>query len=115
MTYTCIEFSVTDRVALIRLNRPQDGNALTLDMARELLDAATRCEADPGIRVVVLTGVYAPGAGRRSPAALGDVQGATRPDAEPSIRVNDPSICALCGVVEAVRPYEIRSASAVPL
>ena len=56
MTYTCIEFSVTDRVALIRLNRPQDGNALTLDMARELLDAATRCEADPGIRAVVLTG-----------------------------------------------------------
>lgn len=56
MTYSHIEFSVADRVALIRLNRPQDGNALTLDMTRELLDAATRCEADPGVRAVVLTG-----------------------------------------------------------
>jgi hypothetical protein len=65
------------------------------------------------VGVVVLTGLYAPGAVRRDATALGEVQGSMRADVEPAIRVNDPSICALCGVVEAVRPYEIRSTSVV--
>lgn len=65
------------------------------------------------VGVVVLTGLYAPGAARRDAPSLGEVQGPIRADAEPAIRVNDPSICALCGVVEAVRPYEIRSTGAV--
>jgi outer membrane lipoprotein SlyB len=66
------------------------------------------------VGVVILTGLYAPGAARRDGTPLGDVGAASRGDAEPAIRLNDPSICALCGVVEAVRPYEIRSTSATP-
>jgi hypothetical protein len=66
------------------------------------------------VGVVVLTGLYAPGAMRRYGAPLGDMNATTRGDAEPAIRLNDPSICALCGVVEAVRPYEIRSTSVTP-
>ena len=66
------------------------------------------------VGVVVFTGLYAPGAVRRDGPSLGDVHGTSRTDtAESVIRVNDPSICALCGVVEAVRPYEIRSTGAV--
>jgi 2-(1,2-epoxy-1,2-dihydrophenyl)acetyl-CoA isomerase len=56
MPYRQITFEIEDRVGLIRLNRPDDGNALVPEMARELLDAAVRCDEDPEIRAVVLTG-----------------------------------------------------------
>ena len=47
---------VHDRVATVTLSRPDSYNALTLEVARELLSAALRCEADREIRAVVLTG-----------------------------------------------------------
>jgi len=47
---------VSDRVATISLNRPGASNALTLELARELLAVALRCEADTDVRAVVLTG-----------------------------------------------------------
>jgi 2-(1,2-epoxy-1,2-dihydrophenyl)acetyl-CoA isomerase len=56
MTYDFLEFEIKDGVGLILLNRPDDGNAITLEMAGELLDAAGRCDEDPGVRAVVLTG-----------------------------------------------------------
>ena len=56
MTYSLITFEKEKGVGLIRLNRPDDGNALIPEMARELLDAAIRCDEDPEIRAVVMTG-----------------------------------------------------------
>lgn len=56
MNYSAIEMSIDNRVALIRLNRPSDGNAVTVELATELLDAITRCDGDSSIRAVVLTG-----------------------------------------------------------
>jgi 2-(1,2-epoxy-1,2-dihydrophenyl)acetyl-CoA isomerase len=56
MAYSFITFDVEDGVGLIRLNRPNDGNAIILEMARELLDVATCCDEDSEIRAVVLTG-----------------------------------------------------------
>jgi enoyl-CoA hydratase/carnithine racemase len=56
MPHSLITFEIEDRVGLIRLNRPDDGNALIPEMARELLDAAIRCDEDPDLRAVVLTG-----------------------------------------------------------
>ena len=47
---------VADGVATITLNRPDAGNVLDMDMGRALMDAALRCEADRGVRAVVLTG-----------------------------------------------------------
>lgn len=47
---------VRDRVATVTLNRPEGGNALDMAMGRELLAAALRCEADPEVRAVVVTG-----------------------------------------------------------
>ncbi len=43
---------VHDRVATLTLSRPDSYNALTLEVARELLSAALRCEADQEIRAV---------------------------------------------------------------
>jgi len=51
-----VQLEVRDRVATLTLHRPDSSNALTLELARELLSAALRCEADPEVRAVVLTG-----------------------------------------------------------
>jgi 2-(1,2-epoxy-1,2-dihydrophenyl)acetyl-CoA isomerase len=56
MTYNTIIFEKERGVGLIRLNRPDDGNAIIPEMAHELLDVAVRCDEDQEIRSVVLTG-----------------------------------------------------------
>jgi 2-(1,2-epoxy-1,2-dihydrophenyl)acetyl-CoA isomerase len=56
MSYDFITFEVKDGVGLICLNRPDDGNAITLEMAGELLDVAMHCDLEPEVRAVVLTG-----------------------------------------------------------
>ena len=53
---TTVQVEVRDRVATLTLHRPDFSNALTLELARELLSVALRCEADPEICAVVLTG-----------------------------------------------------------
>jgi 2-(1,2-epoxy-1,2-dihydrophenyl)acetyl-CoA isomerase len=56
MSYDSLIFEVKDGVGLIRLNRPDDNNAITLELAREMLDVAIYCDEDPEVRAVVLTG-----------------------------------------------------------
>lgn len=51
-----IQFEIANGVAKIVLNRPEAGNVLTLQMARELLAAALQCESNEAIRAVMLTG-----------------------------------------------------------
>ena len=58
-----------DGVAHLTLNRPEGQNALTLQMGRDLLTAATSLADDPTVRAVLLTG-----AGARF-CAGGDVKG----------------------------------------
>ncbi len=75
MSYDLLTFEVEDGVGLIRLDRPEAGNALTLESARELLDVAVRCDEDPDVRAVVLTGngkMFCAGGDLRSFAAKGD-------------------------------------------
>jgi 2-(1,2-epoxy-1,2-dihydrophenyl)acetyl-CoA isomerase len=49
-------FEVAGPIATLTLNRPQAGNTINLPLARSMLQAALRCDADPAIRCVVLTG-----------------------------------------------------------
>lgn len=51
-----IRFEQRGAVAWITLNRPEAMNALSDTMCEELLEATGRCERDPAIRVIVLTG-----------------------------------------------------------
>ena len=44
------------RVARITLNRPERGNAITLDMPRELADCVERANLDPEVHVIALSG-----------------------------------------------------------
>ncbi len=46
-----------EQVLLIRLNRPQAGNALSRQMSIDFFNVARLCDQDPTIRAVVLTGV----------------------------------------------------------
>ncbi len=51
-----LEYSVTDHVATVLLNRPQRRNAFTLDMVDRWAGALGAAERDRDVRLVVLTG-----------------------------------------------------------
>ncbi|MBS1832738.1 MAG: enoyl-CoA hydratase [Acidobacteria bacterium] len=54
--YTEIAYEVSERVATITLNRPSKLNAWTPVMGREMRQAAFAADADPEVRVIILTG-----------------------------------------------------------
>lgn len=53
---TCHHQAVADGVALLTLNRPDRGNAVVPELARDLLQALDRLESDRTVRVLILTG-----------------------------------------------------------
>ena len=56
MDYETILTETRGRVLLITLNRPKALNAINRQLTAEVVDAATRADADPGIGCIVLTG-----------------------------------------------------------
>jgi enoyl-CoA hydratase/carnithine racemase len=54
--YDTIELTVEDGIARLALDRPDRLNAFTYAMLDELVDALDRTDADPEVRVVILTG-----------------------------------------------------------
>ena len=55
MAYETIEFEIKENVALITLNREEAANALNVQMADELMDAAIRCDTEKSVRAVLIT------------------------------------------------------------
>ena len=55
MAYETIEFEIKEHVALITLNREEAANALNVQMADELMDAAIRCDTEKSVRAVLIT------------------------------------------------------------
>ncbi|WP_435587599.1 enoyl-CoA hydratase-related protein [Micromonospora aurantiaca (nom. illeg.)] len=51
-----VGYAVHDAVAVATIDRPQTRNALSIDVLRALAAAMDRAEADPAVRVLVLTG-----------------------------------------------------------
>ena len=75
MSFETLRFEVEDRVARLTLNRPDSGNAMDATMMRELRDAAIRCDEDPAIRAVLVSGagkMFCAGGDLRSFAAQGE-------------------------------------------
>ena len=56
MSYQHIQLTVTDGVAKILLNRPQEGNSFHLQLAEELEEVARQCLVSDQLQAVVLTG-----------------------------------------------------------
>jgi enoyl-CoA hydratase/carnithine racemase len=54
--YTQIRYDVTDHVATITLHRPEQLNAFTGTMMREIVDAFDRIDGDDDVRAVIVTG-----------------------------------------------------------
>lgn len=56
MTYECLLFDITDRIATLTLNRPERLNALGDTLRDDLYDALQKCAADPNVGVIIITG-----------------------------------------------------------
>lgn len=56
MSYHSLQYSVTDQIATIRLNRPATLNSLTFEVYGELEKVFADLEGQPDVRAVVLTG-----------------------------------------------------------
>ena len=56
MSYTTIDYTVTDRVLILTLNRPERLNAFTVTMADELEHAFRRASMDDSVGAIVVTG-----------------------------------------------------------
>jgi len=54
--YRTLTYEVTDRIARITFNRPEQGNAITTDTPRELADAVERADLDSAVHVILLSG-----------------------------------------------------------
>jgi 2-(1,2-epoxy-1,2-dihydrophenyl)acetyl-CoA isomerase len=77
MGYATLKLQRDGAVAVITLDRPDAGNALDLQTAADLLEAALLLEGDAGVRAVVLTGtgsVFCFGGDLRAMSAEEDLQ-----------------------------------------
>ena len=54
--YETLNYKVTDRIATITLNRPNEANGMNLDLTTELAHAAKTCSEDAQVKAVILTG-----------------------------------------------------------
>ncbi len=91
-----------DGVAWVRLDRPEQRNAISRQMRRELAVTFGELEQDPAIRVAVLTGngpAFCAGVDlKEAPPASGDADGfATKPVASPLESFEKPLIAAVNG------------------
>ena len=53
---TDVAYAIADGVATITLNAPDRRNALSVEMSRELIDAARAADSDPAVGAIVVTG-----------------------------------------------------------
>jgi 2-(1,2-epoxy-1,2-dihydrophenyl)acetyl-CoA isomerase len=51
-----VRYEVKDHVARITLNRPDEANAINLQMAFELMQTSIRASEDPAVRALIITG-----------------------------------------------------------
>ena len=56
MSYNTLRYEVADNILTLTLNRPEQLNAFTVEMAHELIDAFNRASNDDEVRAVVVTG-----------------------------------------------------------
>jgi 2-(1,2-epoxy-1,2-dihydrophenyl)acetyl-CoA isomerase len=55
-SYANLNFEIRNQVGHLEFNRPQAANGIDLDMARDFSDAIRRCEENPSVRALLLSG-----------------------------------------------------------
>ena len=96
MQYQSIVYDIKDHILTITLNRPDQMNAFTVEMANELVDAFTRASADDEVRAIVVTGAGKAFCAGMDLSTGGNVFGLDESQ-EPTLedmhsRLNDPTI-----------------------
>ncbi len=109
MTFRTIEMTEEGALAVVRLNRPSQYNALDDTMAAELLAAARHVHVTPGLRAMILTGsgnAFCGGgdvkafaqAGERVPAFIESVVTPFHLFVTQMVRMGKPTVAAVNGV-----------------
>ncbi len=99
-------YDVSDRVATITLNRPDQLNAFTNTMMRELIEAFDRSDADDGVRAVIVTGAgrgFCAGADLSGGGETFSRGGSDVPSAEPGVPRDGGGMVAL-RIFESLKP-----------
>lgn len=97
MTYNTLDWHLEDDGLLtLTLNRPDQLNAFTVEMAHELIDAFERASADDAVRVVLVTGAgraFCAGMDLNSPGNVFGLDESQTPTlADMHERLDDPAI-----------------------
>lgn len=82
-TYQTVRYEVDGGVATVTLNRPEALNGIINTMMRELHEVLQRADADPSVRVLLLTGAgkgFCPGADLKHYTTPGAVHEELRPE-----------------------------------
>jgi len=80
VSFAEIDYRVTDRIAIVTLNRPDQLNAWTAVMGQEVRTAMEQAKADDNVRVIVLTGAgrgFCAGADMKLLSNIGTAGGST--------------------------------------
>lgn len=56
MTYNTIKYQVSEKILTLTLNRPENLNSFTVEMANELVDAFNKASIDDDVSAIVVTG-----------------------------------------------------------
>ena len=86
MSFAEIDYRVTDRIAIVTLNRPDQLNAWTAVMGQEVRKAMEQAKADDNVRVIVLTGAgrgFCAGADMKLLSNIGTAGGSTEAEDAP--------------------------------
>jgi enoyl-CoA hydratase/carnithine racemase len=100
-----ILFEVRNQCALITLNRPEQRNAMNIAAGKQLVEAFQRFDADPALRVAILTGAgdkaFSAGRDLKEIAAMGDAPMPPLPTLGDTLHVSKPVIAAVNGAAIA--------------
>ena len=83
MEFETLTYEVTEGVAVITFNRPDDANALNPQQSADLYNAAVAAENDPEVRAVLITGngkMFCAGGDLKTFYDAGEAMGATLTD-----------------------------------
>jgi enoyl-CoA hydratase/carnithine racemase len=96
MLYRTLDYAVSDRVLTLTLNRPDQLNSFTVDMADELADAFRRASDDADVGAVVVTGAgraFCAGMDLTRPGNVFGLDETLEPNvADMNERLDDPAI-----------------------
>jgi enoyl-CoA hydratase/carnithine racemase len=96
MNYSTLDYAIADGILTLTLNRPEQMNAFTVEMANELVHAFRRASEDDAVKAIVVTGsgrAFCAGMDLSVPGNVFGLDESQRPTLDDmEERLNDPAI-----------------------